>query len=132
MSDLIPSVSGPEFPGEGKHSISPLGVSRQEKTVIEASLIPRGGGGSEFPGEGKLEEQIDFIDRKQGAEILERCFKERHAGGLKERLVWAIHDPMCPDVKSKERPLAAIHPLFLYAVIFVAAALAVFTYFHLK
>jgi len=98
MSDLIPSVSGSEFPGEGK---------QQEK-------------------------QCDFIDRKQGAEILQRCFKERHAGGLKERLVWAIHDPMCPDVKSKERPLAAIHPLFLYAAIFVAVAIAVFAYFHLK
>ena len=98
MSDLIPSVSGPEFPGEGK--------------------------------QGKR--QCDCIDRKQGVEILQRCFKERHAGGVKERLVWAIHDPMCPDVKSKERPLAAIHPLFLYAAIFVAAAIAVFAYFHLK
>ena len=117
MSDLIPSGSGPEFPGEGK------------RPIIEAALIPSGGG-PEFPGEGKR--QCDCIDRKQGVEILQRCFKERHSGGLKERLVWAIHDPMCPDVKSKERPLAAIHSLFLYAVIFVAAALAVFTYFHLK
>ncbi len=98
--------------------------------IIEAALIPSGSG-PEFPDEGK-QQQCDFIDRNQGVEILERCFKERNTGGLKERLVWAVHDPMCPDIKSKERPLAAIHPLFLYAVIFVAAALAVFTYFHLK
>jgi hypothetical protein len=120
MSDLIPSVSGSEFPGEGK------------QTIIEAASIPSGSDPGSPGDERQHDEQIDFIDRKQGVEILERCFKERPAGGLKERLVWAIHDPMCPDVKSKERPLAAIHPLFLAAVIFVAAAIVVFAYFHLK
>ena len=118
-----PELVGPEFPGKGKHLVGP---------IIEAALIPSGSG-PESPGdEPQHDGQIDFIDRKQGVEILERSFKERNPGGLKERLAWIVHDPMCPDIQSKERPLAAIHPLLLSAVIFAVAAFAVFTYFHLK
>ncbi|MGC9292969.1 MAG: hypothetical protein ACP5EP_09660 [Acidobacteriaceae bacterium] len=118
-----PRLVGPEFPDTGKQLAGP---------IIEAALIPSSSGPGSPGDEQQHDEQIDFIDRKQGIEILERCFKERTPRGLKERLAWAVHDPMCPDIKIQERPLAVIHPLLLSAVIFVAAALAVFTYFNPK
>ena len=53
MSDLIPSVSGSEFPGEGK------------QTIIEAASIPSGSDPGSPGDERQHDEQIDFIDRKQ-------------------------------------------------------------------